>query len=409
MISHGYDKKMVGIGLQEYRHVVIGTFCFFGAVAIISYLFKASLSRSLFIIGLPLGLVLLPLGRWICRQIVSYMRPKGWITPTLVIGHEETLRPVMKRLKSVFWTGYKPVAISLIGYSNESSLAALQNDFPDLTVVPYQDIELVLAQTDIAAVIVAGGIPPRQVRALSWRLEKYDIDFLVSPVVVDVAGPRMSVRAADGLAFVHVDLPEFRGMKLAVKRAFDIIFSGLFLVLFSWLYLIVAIAVKLDDGGPVIFTQKRVGKDQQHFTIHKFRTMRVDAEKMIGDLMASQGSQAFFKVKNDPRITRVGRVLRKWSLDELPQFWDVLVGSMSVVGPRPQIDKEVAEYADHHYRRLLVKPGITGPWQISGRNDLSVEDSFRLDLSYVDNWSPITDFLIILKTLMVVFSHKGAS
>ena len=408
-LAHGYDKKIIGIGLQEYRRVVIATFCFFGAIAMVSYLLKAALSRSLFIIGLPLGIVLLVLSRWICRQVVDYMRPKGWITPTLVVGHEDTIRPVLKRLTSVSWTGYRPVAISVIGYISTLDLQDLREDYPDLSVVPSDDIEMALENTDISAIIVAGGSPPSQVRELSWRLDKYDIDFLVSPVVMDVAGPRMAVRAADGLTFVHVDLPEFRGWKLVVKRAFDIVFSAMFLILFSWLYLIVAIAVKMDDGGPVIFTQKRIGKDQQEFTIHKFRTMQVNAEQMIGDLMDSQGSQAFFKPKNDTRVTNVGRILRKWSLDELPQFWDVLIGSMSIVGPRPQIDKEVAEYADHHYRRLLVKPGITGPWQISGRNDLSVEDSFRLDLSYVDNWSPITDALIILKTLRSVISHQGAS
>jgi len=408
-MAHAYDKKRIGIGLQEYRRVVIGTFCFFGAIAIVSYLLKASLSRSLFIIGLPLGIILLILGRWICRQIVNYMRPRGWTTPTLIIGHEDALLAVLKRLASVSWTGYKPVAISVMGYASAPTLDELKANCPDLFVVPFDEIEVALAHSDISAVIVAGGAPPSQVRQLSWRLDKYDIDFLVSPVVMDVAGPRMAVRAADGLAFVHVDLPEFRGWKLAVKRAFDIVFSALFLIAFSWLYLIVALVVKLDDGGPVIFTQKRIGKDQKEFTIHKFRTMQVNAEEMIGDLMDSQGSQAFFKPKNDTRITKIGHFLRKWSLDELPQFWDVLIGSMSIVGPRPQIDREVAEYADHHYRRLLVKPGITGPWQISGRNELSVEDSFRLDLSYVDNWSLITDILCILKTFRIVISHEGAS
>ena len=408
-ISHGYDKKMIGIGLQEYRHVVIGTFCFFGAIAIVSYLLRASLSRSLFVIGLPLGIVLLLLSRWICRQIVNYMRPKGWVTPTLVVGHEDSLRPVLKRLESVSWTGYKPVAVSVMGYASGSTLDDLKQDYPDLFVVPFDNIEVALAHSNISAVIVSSGVPSRQVRKLSWRLDKFDVDFLVSPSVMDVAGPRMTVRTADGLALVHVDLPVFRGWKVALKRAFDIVFSGLFLIVFSWLYLIVAIAVKMDDGGPIIFKQKRIGKDQKEFTIHKFRTMQVNAESMIGDLMDSQGSQAYFKPKNDKRITKVGKTLRKWSLDELPQFWDVLVGPMSIVGPRPQIDKEVAEYSDHHYRRLLVKPGITGPWQINGRNDLSVEDSFRLDISYVDNWSPITDILIIFQTLRIVASHEGAS
>ena len=409
-LAHAYDKKVIGIGLQEYRYVVLATFGFFGAIAIFSYLLKASLSRSFFLIGLPLGLVLLVVSRWICRQILTRMRhKKRWVTPTLIVGHADSVRSVLKRLTTTSWEGYKPTAVLLMGPTNESILASIRETWPDLVFIDREHLDTLLGQGRLGAVIVAGGVPAAQIRALSWRLEDYDIDFLVSPSVVDVAGPRMSVRAADGLSFVHVDLPEFSGWKLVLKRVFDIVFSATFMIVFSWLYLIIALAVKLDDGGPVFFKQTRIGKGQKQFTIHKFRTMQVNAESMIGDLMASQGSQAFFKPKNDPRITKVGSVLRKWSLDELPQFWDVFAGSMSIVGPRPQIDREIAEYAHHHYRRLLVKPGITGPWQISGRNDLSVEDSFRLDLAYVDNWSAITDVLIVLKTLRIVANHQGAS
>lgn len=407
-LSHSYDKKMIGIGLQEYRRVIIGTFCFFGAIAIVSYLLKASLSRSIFIIGLPLGIVLLVISRWICRQILNRMRPKGWSTPTLIIGHVDSVRSVLRRITGTSWVGYEPVAVSLTDV-NRSALDALIEARPDLYFVDPEDIETPIANGNIGAIIVAGGMPPGQIRALSWRLEDYDIDFLISPVIADVAGPRMAVRAADGLSFVHVDLPQFKGTKLILKRVFDIVFSACVLIIGSPIYAAVAIAVKLGDGGPIIFRQKRVGLNGTLFTMHKFRTMCVDAEAKLAALDAARGeTKELFKMENDPRVTKVGKFLRKYSLDELPQFWDVLRGPMSVVGPRPALPREVLKYSDHQRRRFLVKPGITGPWQVSGRSSLTVDQYFRLDLDYVENWSMILDILMVIKTLRILVNHQGA-
>jgi len=408
-VAHGYDKKMIGIGLQEYRRVVIGTFSFFGAIAIASYLLKASLSRSLFVIGLPLGIVLLMLSRWICRQILTHMRSKGWVTPTMVIGRADSVRAVLKQFTSSSWAGYRAIAVCIMD-DNESAAAALREDRPDLYIVNPIDLEEPIAHGDIEAVIVAGGMSPGKVRALSWRLEDYDIDFLVTPVIADVAGPRMAVRAVEGLSFVHVDLPEFRGWKLVAKRIFDILFSTCILVIGSPIYAVIAIMVKLGDGGPVIFRQERVGLNGSTFTMHKFRTMCVDAEAKLAALKTARGGKTreLFKMENDPRVTGVGRILRKYSLDELPQFWDVLRGPMSVVGPRPALPREIINYKEHQQRRFLVKPGITGPWQVGGRSNLSADQYFRIDLDYVENWSLILDMLLILKTLRAVINHRGA-
>jgi exopolysaccharide biosynthesis polyprenyl glycosylphosphotransferase len=208
---------------------------------------------------------------------------------------------------------------------------------------------------------------------------------------------------------MYVDLPRFTGAKLVLKRTFDIVVSAIALLLLAPVFLVIAALIKLDDGGPMLFRQQRIGRYGQPFTIHKFRTMCVDAEAKIDALIAAGGGMALlFKLEDDPRITRIGKVLRKYSLDELPQFWTALRGGMSVVGPRPQVSREVAEYSDIHHRRLLIKPGITGLWQVNGRSELSMDESIRLDLRYVENWSLIGDITIILKTIGVVLRPRGA-
>jgi len=314
----------------------------------------------------------------------------------------------MRRISDTSWAGYEPTAVSLTDVT-PSALDKFKEDWPDLYIVSPDDIETPIGHGDIGAVVVAGGMSPGQVRRLSWRLEDYDIDFLISPVVADIAGPRMAVRVADGVSFVHMDLPEFKGPKLVAKRIFDIVFSALVLVIGSPIYTAVAIAVKLGDGGPVIFRQQRVGLNGTIFTMHKFRTMCVDAEAKLAALEAARGeTKELFKMEDDPRVTRAGKFLRKYSLDELPQFWDVLRGPMSVVGPRPALPREVKKYEDHQRRRFLVKPGITGPWQVSGRSSLTIDQYFRMDLDYVENWSLILDILIVMKTLRVTLKHDGA-
>ncbi|MBK8460506.1 MAG: exopolysaccharide biosynthesis polyprenyl glycosylphosphotransferase [Micropruina sp.] len=206
-----------------------------------------------------------------------------------------------------------------------------------------------------------------------------------------------------------MELPRYTGWNHFLKRAFDVVFSSLALVCLAPLLFAVAVAIWLDDGGPIMFKQKRIGLRGESFTIHKFRTMVVDAESKVDRMIEDAGGRALlFKVEDDPRVTRLGSVLRRYSLDELPQFWTALRGDMSVVGPRPQVAREVAEYSSDAHRRLLTKPGITGLWQVSGRSDLSVEESIALDLWYVENWSLTGDLAIILKTLKVVLRRHGA-
>jgi exopolysaccharide biosynthesis polyprenyl glycosylphosphotransferase len=397
------DRRIIGSGLDEYRLVISASIIFFAGLAISSYWFFIPLARTLFVVTLPLGVFLLLLGRWAMRGFLTRRRLLGRAkTPALVIGLPEEVELLLKRLSSDVEASYKPVGVCFVGNSGTTETGGLPVVDPDA-------IKEAVATGQYGAVIITGGMSHTEVRDLAWNLENYPVDLMFAPSMVDFAGPRIMVSSVAGLSVVHVDLPKFSDWRTFVKRAFDIVFSALALIVLAPVFLVVAIVIKLDDKGPVFFRQERIGIKGKPFVIHKFRSMKVDAEQQVQKLIAEQGGTALlFKVKNDPRITRVGAILRKYSIDELPQFWTVLLGGMSIVGPRPQVAREVAEYADMHYRRLLVKPGITGLWQISGRNDLTVDESIALDLRYVENWSFVGDLLIMLKTVRVVLKREGA-
>jgi exopolysaccharide biosynthesis polyprenyl glycosylphosphotransferase len=246
-------------------------------------------------------------------------------------------------------------------------------------------------------------------RRLAWELERDDIDLIVSSSLVDTAGDRITVRPVDGLPMMHIEHPRLIGGRRLIKSFFDLSVAALLLVLLSPLFLVLALIIKLDTGGPVFFRQVRVGRGGEVFRMYKFRTMHVDAEQRVAAMsQANQAAGVLFKMRDDPRTTRSGRLLRRHSLDELPQLINVLMGDMSLVGPRPPLPSEVEQYPQDMRRRLVVRPGMTGLWQVSGRSDLSWEDSIRLDLRYVENWSLTVDLVILMRTAMVVMRGSGA-
>jgi exopolysaccharide biosynthesis polyprenyl glycosylphosphotransferase len=262
---------------------------------------------------------------------------------------------------------------------------------------------------DTVAVTACSELTAARLRRLGWQLEGTGIDLVLAPALTDVAGPRIHTQPVAGLPLIHVEAPEFRGARKLVKGFVDraLAFTALFLSL--PLLAAIAIAIKLDSRGPVIFRQVRVGLGGREFGVYKFRTMVENADALLADLAARNETDGLlFKMRDDPRVTRVGRVLRKWSLDELPQLANVLLGQMSLVGPRPPLPSEVARYDGDVARRLLVKPGMTGLWQVSGRSDLSWEDGIRLDLYYVENWSLAADLTILWKTFGAVIRTRGA-
>jgi len=262
---------------------------------------------------------------------------------------------------------------------------------------------------DTVAVLSSSELDGVTLRQIAWGLEKMGTDLCVAPALLDVAGPRTTIRPIAGLTLLHVDHPELSGPRQVLKDLFDRSAAALALVLLLPLMIAIAMAIKLSDSGPALFTQTRVGKDGRRFKIYKFRTMVVDAEKRLAELREkNENDGAKFKIRRDPRVTAVGAQLRKWSLDELPQLFNILLGEMSLVGPRPALPDETARYAAHVRRRLAVRPGLTGLWQVSGRSDLTWDESVRLDLRYVENWSFALDLQILWKTFSVILSKSGA-
>jgi exopolysaccharide biosynthesis polyprenyl glycosylphosphotransferase len=244
---------------------------------------------------------------------------------------------------------------------------------------------------------------------LGWALEKTRAELLLAPAVTEVVGPRVHIRPVCGLPLMHMERPELRGTRRLVKNLFDRTAALVGIVLLAPLLVGLALAVSLTSRGGMFFRQERVGRDGRTFSMLKFRSMVAGADRLVDDLAAdSDGNGVLFKRKNDPRVTRIGRFMRRYSLDELPQLVNVLTGAMSLVGPRPPLPTEVERYGFDMHRRFLVKPGLTGLWQVSGRSDLSWDDSVRIDVRYVENWSLAFDFMILWKTVGAVLRGSGA-
>lgn len=412
-INHSRSVRIIGCGAEEYRRVWLATLAVFGGVAIISMLFKLEIARGYLVIALPAGICFLVLFRYAARLVVRRVRERRGrcITRVLVVGSASAVRDLTTSLAREPRSEYEVVGACIPG-----PVVRTKIDVPGVGEIPTFGDEsnvvgaVTATNSHAVAVTATERLNGRGIRDLSWELEKLDIDLLVSPGVVDVAGPRLQMRPVAGLPLIHVEKPQYHGAKRFQKRLFDIVFSGSVLLFGLPVLIAVAIAVKFTSNGPIFYRQERIGLDGNPFEMIKFRTMVDGADKMVEKLAARNESEGgvLFKIRQDPRVTPVGRILRKYSIDELPQFINVLKRDMSVVGPRPPLAKEVKSYDDFTKRRLLVRPGITGLWQVSGRSDLSWEDSVRLDMFYVENWSMISDLLIALKTVKAMVGHSGA-
>jgi exopolysaccharide biosynthesis polyprenyl glycosylphosphotransferase len=345
--------------------------------------------------------------RYCARKYLHYQQRAGRnVRKVIVVGSTYAVADLTEVLTREQHSGMQVVGVCVpqadVGRAHAVGLPVVG----DLEQVPH-----VIRTYNADAVAVAGGDPTRHnyLRELSWALEGVGVEILVHPGLVEVAGPRMHIRPHVGLPLLHVEQPHFTGWRRFVKRATDIVFTSIGLVVAAPIMIAIALAIKLTDGGPVIFRQIRVGHDGSTFTMFKFRSMHLDAEERLAELKALHPNMGtLFKLEHDPRITPVGKLLRRFSLDELPQLFNVLQGSMSLVGPRPPLRSEVDSYEHHARRRLLVKPGLTGLWQVSGRSLLSWEETVRLDLRYVENWTLTLDLLIMWKTLFAVIAKRGA-
>ncbi len=404
------DLRMLGTGAVEYRRVTGATAMTFGVTAILMFALKIDLARGFFVIALPLGMVGLLLGRRLWRGWLSNQRRHGrYAMSAIVVGPMLDVRRVLTTMGPSTASAYRVVGVVLDDDAAADRVVTGGGTIPVIGDIDHVAGAARLHQVD--SVIVAG--QPKGggdfIRNLGWSLERSSAELMIASRLANVAGPRIQFRPAEGLPLMHVELPSYEGGKHVAKRALDILASGLALLVLAPVLLGIAILVRRDGPGPVLFSQDRVGRNGAQFRMYKFRSMVPTAEADLAALLVrNEGNGVLFKMRDDPRVTRVGRVLRRFSLDELPQLWNVFVGDMSLVGPRPPLGREVEAYENHVLRRLYIKPGLTGMWQISGRSDLSWEDSVRLDLYYVENWSLAGDLMIMWRTFRVLVRPDGA-
>lgn len=410
LVLHVFDTRessVIGTGPLEYKLIVDTTIRVFGVLAILALIFKSDIARGYLLIAFPTGLFLLLLTRWLWRKWLHRQRKDGmFMHRTLVVGEYEKVSHVTSQVAKEAQSGFEIVgAVSAV-----SAHSALIEDYG--RAYDYDEILVALDETGADTMILTSSdvLSPKKMRRLGWALEDRDVELVVAPALTDIAGPRIHTRPISGLPLLHIEYPRLAGRQYFSKRVFDILGSLVLIVALSPVLLGVALAVKLSSPGPILYRQERIGLNGEPFKMLKFRSMVPNADSQLAGLLAQQGTsdKPLFKIENDPRITPVGRFIRKYSLDELPQLFNALTGSMSLVGPRPQIEAEVALYDQWAHRRLLMKPGLTGLWQVSGRSNMDWEDAIRLDLYYVENWSLMNDIIILYRTIRAVLDSDGA-
>ena len=405
-LAGAYDARFFGVGTDEFRRVVNTGVCLTAAVAIVAYASKTEIARGYVVVSLPSLTVFDLLVRYSLRKRLHRLRALGYcMRRVVVVGHADVIAELATVLRRDTYHGLSVVSACVLGPECPDEIDGIPTVGGLVNVLD----EVQRTGADTVAVLSCPEMSSARLRDLAWALEKSGTDLCVAPALLDVAGPRTTIRPTAGLPLLHMDHPEFSGVRQLIKSAFDRTIALSALTLLLPLFLVIAAAIKLSDGGPAFFLQTRVGKDGKLFTLCKFRTMVVDAEQRLAELAARNDSDGLlFKMRQDPRITRVGRWLRRHSLDELPQLINVLAGDMSLVGPRPALPDETSAYGYHVRRRLAVKPGITGLWQVNGRSDLSWDEAVRLDVRYVENWSFLLDLQILWKTWSAVWHGDGA-
>ena len=392
-------------GAVEYKRVVLASFATAGSVGIVSYLLKSEFPRGVFVLLFTTGTIGLVLTRYARRKTMAAIHRQGALmTPIVVAGESGHIDAIAKVMRRETWLGYR-----VVGAITRDRVGQTPGGLPVLGGL--EDTVAVIDEHQVRTVLFAEGSfdAASDFRRMAWQLEEHDVHMIVVPALTDISAQRLDVRPVAGLPLVDVARPRAIAAARWIKRTYDALGAAVLLVLAAPLMGLVALAIKLEDGGPVLFRQTRVGRRGQGFQCLKFRSMVLDAEARLAELaVANEGSGPLFKMSHDPRITRVGRFIRRFSLDELPQLWNALRGDMSLVGPRPALPTEVAQYDSDTRRRLDVRPGLTGLWQVSGRSNLSWDDTVRLDLYYVDNWSLIQDLIILFRTAKAVVGSSGA-
>ncbi|MGY1805390.1 sugar transferase [Blastococcus sp. SYSU D00922] len=402
-----YSERVFGTGSDEYRRVGRAGFALLAFAGFISYAAALELSRALVVVAVPVLTLVTLVGRYLARMQLRRLRARGHCTRrVIVVGRGGAVLELAARVGRENYAGLDVVGLCVTP-GDRDRVAAVST----IPVAGLEDVVDLASRlgADTIAVTSASETAAQYLRHLSWELEGTGMELLVAPGLIEVAGPRLHIRPFEGLPLLAVEQPRFEGWSRMVKGGMDRSVAALALLVLLPVLIAIAVAVRIDSRGPVLYRQERVGLNGQPFTMLKFRSMVVGADGQVDRLRDGNISDGLlFKMREDPRVTSVGRWLRRLSLDELPQLLNVLAGSMSLVGPRPPLPVEVARYDSSVSRRLLVKPGLTGLWQVSGRSDLPWEEAVRLDLRYVENWSLAADLLILCKTVRAVLDRSGA-
>ena len=418
-----YHRHVMADGYELYAKIINASLLTIISYCSLAFIFKLALPRTALIIAPVIAFFLDIIARWQMRQALHRHRSKGSCKyRTVVIGSSDGINKALQTMRNCMNWGYEPVAVCPIEADPASKDAYVVTSYtPDaniegsskLKVIPFNSaFPRICESLGVQEVYVADVLSrdSEMLHGLSLAVESLGMELALAVSLADVSGHRLYLRNTTEQPVLLASLPQYTGAANVIKRLLDIIGSLCALIISSPILLGVAIAIKLDDGGPVFFSQTRIGLHGKPFKMYKFRSMVTNAEELKKKLAEETGQEDrfIFKMKDDPRITKVGHFIRKTSLDEFPQFYNVLKGDMSLVGPRPALPEEVARYGSLYSARLLVKPGITGPWQVSGRSDLSQEQSEYLDVSYIENWSIAGDLAILAKTVKVIFTGRGS-
>jgi len=405
------DPKIVGSDNVEYQRVLNSGIVVLGLLALVTMYFKVDVSRVYVTEVIVIGIAALLIARRSGRTWLNKHRKAGNYTRRVAIyGPIEDIEPELQRYAAHKDYEFEPY----LTIEDKGGLVVKRIGSDQTTSTDISHLAEVLAEENIELLQVVGSGPSsaKMHKKLQWALDGWDIGFVVSPAITGVSSSRLTTRVIAGTPLIKITSTKFSGPQYFFKTVMDLIGSILALIISLPVVLVTAIFVKLEDKGPAFFTQTRVGLNGQHFTMYKLRSMKVGAELEHAERQQAAASKLtnsnMYKDPEDPRVTKVGKFIRKYSIDELPQFLNVLKGDMSLVGPRPPLLSEVEQWKGHENRRLLVKPGVTGPWQIGGRSLLTWEETVAIDLNYVENWSVLTDISIIFKTVVYVFRGSGA-
>lgn len=406
-LSSSRARGILGFGVTEYRRVISASFALFGGLVVTAFFLAPNLSRGHLLVTFGVGLCALLLSRWMWRKwLVLQRRRSKYCWQVVLVGSAESVASVSNQLERIPAAGKKVVGAVIADdlKTLPTTIASTGGAMDEVLATLYS------LSADTVIVTANAGLDQMMVRSLSWSLDPVRHQLMLVPGIADIGGPRVSMSPVPEMHLIQIDLPQPALASMLGKRCFDVIGASVLLILSLPIQAIAGLFIWLEDRGPIIFGQDRVGLNGGLFRIFKLRTMALEAEAKLPGLLPENAiaDGVLFKLRDDPRVTRVGRVLRRWSIDELPQLLNVVIGSMSLVGPRPHLPSEVAKFEEHAHRRFLVKPGITGPWQVGGRSNLSWEEAIRLDLHYVENWSITGDLRILWRTIKAVFSAEGA-